>query len=75
MRGCIACLKTRGDSDLLLENASTDMDVFWTNKGRALAELGNWSAALECFDRALQVNSNYGAALSQRAFALKQLQK
>jgi tetratricopeptide (TPR) repeat protein len=61
--------------EFLLANAKTDLDVFWTNKGNVLAELGNWTDALACFDRALEVNSNHAPTLTQRTFALTQVEK
>jgi serine/threonine protein kinase len=52
--------------DYLLKNSQTDLDVAWTNKGNALAELGNWRDALVCYGRALDINPNYELAIRGR---------
>jgi tetratricopeptide (TPR) repeat protein len=59
--------------DMLLANSTTDMDVLWANKGNALAELGKWSDALSCYDRALAVNPNYAPARSQHDLVVREL--
>lgn len=59
--------------DFLLANSATDLDVLWTNKGNALAELGDRKGALECFSRALAINPNYRPAVSQHDLVAKRL--
>ena len=61
--------------DSLLAVGPAEADVLWTNKGNALAELGDWKSALACFERALAVNSGYEPARSQRAVTLRQLDR
>jgi serine/threonine protein kinase len=61
--------------DFLLANSGTDLEVLWTNKGNALAELEDWKGSLECFDRALAINPTYRSAVSQRSWVAKQLDR
>jgi serine/threonine protein kinase len=60
--------------DMLLKTEATELDVVWTNKGNALAELGNLEEALTCYERAILENPNYASAQRQREWVAKQLQ-
>jgi serine/threonine protein kinase len=44
----------------------TRLDVVWTNKGNALAELRQWHEALNCYEHAIRANPNYAPAREQR---------
>jgi tetratricopeptide (TPR) repeat protein len=61
--------------DFLLANSDTDMGVLWTNKGNALAELGDRNGALACFDRALAISPEYRSAAMQKSWVAKQLDR
>jgi tetratricopeptide (TPR) repeat protein len=37
-------------------------DDDWYDKGRTFLDLGNYSEALECCDKALEINPNHAAA-------------
>jgi tetratricopeptide (TPR) repeat protein len=57
--------------DRLLQTEATGLDVLWTNKGIALAELGEWREALVCCERAIAVNANYAPARKQKEWLIR----
>lgn len=59
--------------DLLLANGGSELDVVWTNKGMALAELGDLDGASACFDQALAINPEYQSAIALRSWAAERL--
>ncbi|MCK5561480.1 MAG: tetratricopeptide repeat protein, partial [Thermoplasmata archaeon] len=50
-----------------------DYEWGWHNKGFTLSELGRIEKALECYNRALEINPNYKAAQNNRQRCLKLL--
>lgn len=49
--------------------------VFWNYKGRALANLGRFDEAIECFERSIAINSSDPEALNLKATAMSLGQK
>jgi tetratricopeptide (TPR) repeat protein len=78
MKGVALCRSNRQEEaikifDLLLQAEATELDVVLTNKGNAFGELGNWHAALACYERAISVNPNYAPAQRQLAWIMNRL--
>ncbi len=47
----------------------------WYNKGLALAKLGKYEEAIECFDKAIELNPNFAPAWNNKGVALAKLGK
>jgi tetratricopeptide (TPR) repeat protein len=47
----------------------------WYNKGVALGELGKYEEAIKCYDRAIEIKSNYEQAWYNKGWALGELGK
>ena len=52
-----------------------DSTVFWNYKGRALANLGRFDEAINCFERSIAINSSDPEALNLKATAMSLGQK
>jgi tetratricopeptide (TPR) repeat protein len=53
--------------DMALNFEHKEAEVLWSNKGRALAELGKSEMALDCYEEALRIEPTYALALVQSA--------
>jgi len=72
-------------SDDLNENTTTDKEkdeiesedinfaLIWNNKGVALSKMGKYSEALEAYERALLLNSDYRRAWNNKGVALSKM--
>jgi tetratricopeptide (TPR) repeat protein len=53
----------------------TGMETIWNNKGVALDNLGKYQEAIECYDKAIQINHKFPLFLVNRGIALRKLER
>jgi len=67
IRKCDGLLQPPQDSNKILHAK------VWNNRGTALGQVGKYQKAIECFDKAIEINPNYINALNSKGTALHYL--
>jgi len=58
-----------------IDNESINIKVAWNNEGLALYKLGNYTGAIKCYDKAIEIDQGYVLAWSNKGDALTALHR
>jgi tetratricopeptide (TPR) repeat protein len=58
-----------------IDNESINLKVAWNNEGVALYKQGNYTDAIKCYDKAIEIDPKYVLAWSNKGNALKALHR